>query len=80
LTKTEPKPHAPTLAEMRSQLGVSQRALARALNVSPRTVFRWEHDLNRMHPVYTLKLQRMLDALLKNRHTDAREPVEPVNG
>lgn len=48
------------LKKLREKMGISQEALARRIDVSARTVFRWEKGYNPIHPVFAEHIRRLV--------------------
>jgi len=52
------------LVELRTHLGVEQKAIAEVLGVTPTTLYRWERDLVRVTPVRFARYQAACESLL----------------
>ena len=47
------------LKRLRKKMGVSQEALARKMEISSRTVYRWEKGDNPIHPIFAEHIRRL---------------------
>lgn len=61
---------AHSLCRTRERKGISQRALAQRLNVSQRTISRWESGHERCHPKYWDELEAVLGVNIQTLYAD----------
>ena len=69
----------PTIAEIRSQLGMTQTQLAKALGCHPRTILRAEKGLTRPSYLLLQQIMRLSRARLHGKLTQQSLPIHRVN-
>ena len=73
IPKSAKRPVGAMMRGLREKVDLSQRKLAALLKVTHYTVWRWENDISRPHPIYLARLKVMAN------HTESAHSEAPSN-